>query len=409
MTETDTTLLVTVTGPDRPGVSSAVFSVLSAHGVSLLDVEQVVIRGRLTLGVVVSAPADPAPLQGELQAVAARIGMHVHTELGVDPAHGHEVSTHAVVVLGRPVGAGAFQAIARAIAGCGANIDTIRGVADYPLTGLELQVSTPGRTVREDTALRAAIAEAASGEDVDVAVDRGGLARRSKRLIVFDVDSTLIQGEVIEMLAAHAGKEAEVRAVTESAMRGEIDFAESLHRRVAVLAGLPASVVQEVGAAIELTPGARTTIRTLKRIGYRCGVVSGGFTQVISGLADDLDLDFMRANELEIVDGALTGRVVGTVVDRAEKAVSLRRFAEEAGVTLEQTVAVGDGANDIDMLTTAGLGIAFNGKPALREVADAALNYPFLDAVLFILGVTRDEVEAADAVDGLVRRVPIED
>ncbi|WP_182357824.1 phosphoserine phosphatase SerB [Tomitella gaofuii] len=409
MTETDSTLLVTVTGPDRPGVSSAVFSVLSAHNASLLDVEQVVIRGRLTLGVLVAAPAESAPLRGDLERAAVDIGMTVDVALGVDPARGHEVSTHAIVVLGRPVTASAFQAIAHAIADCDANIDAIRGIADYPVTGLELQVSTPGRSVREDAALRAAVAEAAATQDVDVAVDRGGLARRSKRLIVFDVDSTLIQGEVIEMLAAHAGKEAEVRAVTESAMRGEIDFAESLHRRVAVLKGLPSSVVEEVGAAIQLTPGARTTIRTLKRIGYRCGVVSGGFTQVIAGLARELELDFALANELEIVDGRLTGRVVGTVVDRAEKAVALRRFAEGAGVSLEQTVAVGDGANDIDMLTTAGLGIAFNGKPALQEVADASLNYPFLDAVLFILGVTRDEVEAADAVDGLVRRVPIED
>src|SRR5699024_3460075 len=161
----------------------------------------------------------------------------------------------------------------------------------------------------------------------------------SKRLIVFDVDSTLIQGEVIEMLAAHAGREAEVRAVTESAMRGEIDFSESLHRRVAVLAGLPAEVVEKVGASIQLTPGARTTVRTLKRLGYRCGVVSGGFRQVIAGVSDELDLDFVQANELEIEDGRLTGRVVGTVVDRAEKALALRRFADEAGVTLEQTVA----------------------------------------------------------------------
>ncbi|MDN5758715.1 MAG: phosphoserine phosphatase SerB [Tomitella sp.] len=409
MTDIDSTLLVTVTGPDRPGVSTAVFSVLADHGVSLLDVEQVVIRGRLTLGVLVAAPDELARLQTALEQTADELGMGMHVSLGVDPSHGHEVSTHAVVILGRPVTASAFQAISGAIAGCGANIDAIRGIADYPVTGLELQVTTVARGVREDAELRAAIAEVAATEDVDVAVDKGGLARRSKRLIVFDVDSTLIQGEVIEMLAAHAGREAEVRAVTESAMRGEIDFAESLHRRVAVLEGLPASVVAEVGESIELTPGARTTIRTLKRIGYRCGVVSGGFTQVIAGLARELDLDFVQANELEIRDGLLTGKVVGTVVDREQKALALRRFAEEAGVTLEQTVAVGDGANDIDMLSAAGLGIAFNAKPALRAVADAALNYPFLDAVLFILGVTRDEVEAADAVDGLVRRVPIPD
>ena len=255
--------------------------------------------------------------------------------------------------------------------------------------------------------LRARLVEVARSAGVDVAVERAGLARRSKRLIVFDVDSTLVQGEVIEMLAAHAGAEAEVRAVTEAAMRGELDFAESLRRRVAVLAGLPESVLDEVAARLELTPGARTTIRTLKRLGFRCGVVSGGFTRVIDGLVDELGLDFCAANELEIVDGRLTGRVVGEIVDRPGKAVALRRFADSFGVPLEQCVAVGDGANDIDMLSTAGLGIAFNAKPALREVADTALSHPYLDVVLFVLGITRDEVERADAAEGILRRVPI--
>ena len=187
-----------------------------------------------------------------------------------------------------------------------------------------------------------------------------------------------------------------MRAVTEAAMRGELDFAEALRARVATLAGLPASVLTEVADELVLTPGARTTIRTLKRLGFRCGVVSGGFTRVIAGLAEELALDFVAANELEIRDGRLTGRVVGDIVDRPGKAVALARF-----------VAVGDGANDIDMLTTAGLGIAFNAKPALAEVADTALSAPYLDVVLFVLGITRDEVERADAADGVGRRVPI--
>ncbi|MGZ4518763.1 MAG: phosphoserine phosphatase SerB, partial [Mycobacteriaceae bacterium] len=173
------------------------------------------------------------------------------------------------------------------------------------------------------------------------------------------------------------------------------------------LAGLPESVIQEVAEQLELTPGARTTIRTLRRLGFHCGVVSGGFMQVIEGLAHELELDFVAANTLEIVDGVLTGRVLGEVIDRAGKAVALRRFAAQAGVPLEQTVAVGDGANDIDMLAAAGLGIAFNAKPALREVADTALSAPYLDAVLFVLGITRAEVEAADTVDGVMRRVPL--
>ncbi|WP_280232579.1 phosphoserine phosphatase SerB [Nocardia cyriacigeorgica] len=402
----DTTVLVTVTGPDRPGVTSVLLAAMSRHQVSLLDVEQVVIRGRLTLGVLVTCPNDPEELQDELEEAMNTVGMHVEVDIDAEPARA-PVPTHAVVILGAPVTARAFSAVSRQLAALGANIDAIRGVADYPVTGMELMVSAIDTGADTDSRLRTALADVAVAEEVDVAVERAGLARRAKRLIVFDVDSTLIQGEVIEMLAAHAGVEDEVRRVTESAMRGEIDFGESLRQRVATLAGLDESVIEEVAERIELTPGARTTIRTLRRLGFRCGVVSGGFRQVIEPLAHDLELDFVQANTLEIVDGKLTGRVVGEIVDRAAKATALRKFAAEAGVPMEQTVAVGDGANDIDMLNAAGLGVAFNAKPALREIADAALSHPYLDAVLFILGVTRDEVEAADAKDGLLRRVPL--
>ncbi|MGF6885863.1 phosphoserine phosphatase [Nocardia sp. GAS34] len=406
MNQSETTVLITVTGPDKPGVTSVLLAALAHNGVSLLDVEQVVIRGRLTLGVLVSCPGDPEGLQDELEDAMASIGMQVDVEIGADSATGARLSTHAIVVLGSPVTARAFSVIARKLAGQDVNIDAIRGIADYPVTGLELMV-TALHTEAAETLLRTTLAEIAAKESIDIAVERAGLARRAKRLIVFDVDSTLIQGEVIEMLAAHAGVEDEVRRVTEAAMRGEIDFAESLRQRVATLAGLSESVIDEVAENIELTPGARTTIRTLRRLGFRCGVVSGGFRQVIEPLAHELELDFVQANTLEVVGGRLTGKVIGEIVDRPAKAVALRRFAAETGVPMEQTVAVGDGANDIDMLNAAGLGIAFNAKPALREIADAALSHPFLDAVLFILGVTRDEVEAADARDGLMRRVPL--
>lgn len=395
-----------MTGPDKPGVTSVLMGALAGRQVSLLDVEQVVIRGRLTLGVLVSVAGDPERLQEVVEQAMASVGIDVIVEVGADHA-GRRPSSHAVVVLGSPVTPKAFRALAAKLAEQGGNIDSIRGVADYPLTGLELMVSTDRDDVAADAALRKGVAEVASRYGVDIAVERGGLARRAKRLIVFDVDSTLIQGEVIEMLAAKAGREAEVAAVTEAAMRGELDFAESLHQRVAALAGLDAGVIDEVAASLQLTPGARTTVRTLHRLGYHCGVVSGGFRQVIDGLAHELELDFVRANTLEIENGKLTGRVVGEIVDRAGKARALRAFADQVGVPMEQTIAVGDGANDIDMLSVAGLGIAFNAKPALREVADAALSHPFLDAVLFILGVTRDEIEAADAADGTLRRVPL--
>ena len=399
-------VLITVTGVDRPGVTSALFEVLSAHQVDLLNVEQVVIRDRLTLGVLVSA--DPAVAAGDslrdnVTEAIHKLGLDVTIERSDDVPIIDEPSTHTIV-LGRPITAAAFGAVAHETAALGVNIDFIRGISDYPVTGLELRVSAPPEASGR---LKESLARLAAEQGVDIAVESYGLERRAKRLIVFDVDSTLIQGEVIEMLAERVGAGEAVAAITDAAMRGEIDFAESLHQRVATLAGLPAEVLDEVGAELELTAGARTTIRTLRRLGFHCGVVSGGFRQVIDPLAHELMLDFVAANELEIVDGKLTGRVVGEVIDRAGKAKALRDFAQQAGVPMEQTVAVGDGANDIDMLNAAGLGVAFNAKPALREVADASLSYPYLDAVLFILGVTRAEIEAADALDGVGRRVEI--
>ncbi|HEX3546044.1 MAG TPA: phosphoserine phosphatase SerB [Mycobacterium sp.] len=402
-------VLITVTGHDQPGVTSALFEVLSRHKVELLNVEQVVIRGRLTLGVLVAGAAEAAggpELRDEVQAAIHGVGLDVTIERSVDLPVMREPSTHTIVVLGRPITAESFGVVAREVAGLGVNIDFIRGVSDYPVTGLELRVSIPPGA---DGQLQTALARVAVDEGVDIALEDYSLARRAKRLIVFDVDSTLIQGEVIEMLADRVGAHAAVAEITEAAMRGELDFAESLSRRVATLAGLPAEVLEEVGEQIELTAGARTTLRTLRRLGFHCGIVSGGFRQVVEPLAHELKMDFVAANELEIVDGKLTGRVVGPIIDRPGKAKALRDFAAQAGVPMEQTVAVGDGANDIDMLAAAGLGVAFNAKPALREVADASLSHPYLDTVLFILGITRGEIEAADAVDGVVRRVEIPD
>ncbi|MBO0881752.1 MAG: phosphoserine phosphatase SerB, partial [Mycobacterium sp.] len=386
--------LITVTGVDKPGVTSALFEVLSGHKVELLNVEQVVIRGRLTLGVLVSAPLEAAEgiaLRDEIEAAIHAVGLDVSIERSDDLPVIREPSTHTIMVLGRPITADAFGAVAREVASLGVNIDLIRGVSDYPVTGLELRVSVPPGIGGQ---LQVALTQVAVNASVDVAVEDYSLSRRAKRLIVFDVDSTLVQGEVIEMLAAQVGAQDAVAAITDAAMRGELDFATSLRQRVATLAGLPAEVLDEVGQQLELTPGARTTLRTLRRLGYHVGVVSGGFRQVIEPLAHELMLDFVAANELEIVDGKLTGRVTGQVVDRAGKAKALRDFAHQAGVPMEQTVAVGDGANDIDMLAAAGLGVAFNAKPALREVADASLSHPYLDTVLFLLGVTRGEIEA---------------
>jgi phosphoserine phosphatase len=226
------------------------------------------------------------------------------------------------------------------------------------------------------------------------------------RLIVMDVDSTLVQGEVIEMLAEHAGCLDEVARVTEAAMRGDLDFEQSLRERVALLKGLDASALDRVYDSILLAPGARTLVRTLTRLGYRFAIVSGGFTHVTDRIAADLGIDFSAANRLEVVDGTLTGRILGPVVDRAGKAEALRRFAAEAGLTLGATVAVGDGANDLDMLSAAGLGIAFNAKPVVQQAADTAVNVPYLDAIVYLLGISREEVEAADALAGVTTPEP---
>ncbi|HEY6421817.1 MAG TPA: phosphoserine phosphatase SerB [Pseudonocardiaceae bacterium] len=404
------TLLVTVTGRDKPGVTSVLFAALTRYRVDILDVEQVVIRGQLVLGVLVGTTADPERVQEAVEQAMASVGMQVDVEVGAGVVGANtRGSTHVVLLLGRPITAWAFTETTHALAALDINIDAIRRIADYPVTGLELLVSVPSKGSDEaaDASLRSALVEIAAHGEVDVAVERVGIARRAKRLVVFDVDSTLVQGEVIEMLAARAGCEAQVRAVTEAAMRGELDFTHALRRRVALLAGLPAGVLAEVTHALELTAGARTTVRTLKRLGFRCGAVSGGFTQVVRPVAEDLGLDFCTANELEIRAGRLTGQVIGPVVDRSGKADALRQAAEHFGVPLAQCVAVGDGANDIDMLSAAGLGVAFNAKPALRKVADTTITQPFLDILLFVLGVTRDEVEAADAADGMLRRVPL--
>ncbi|MCL8025819.1 phosphoserine phosphatase SerB [Nocardioides bruguierae] len=395
------TLLVTLSGRDRPGVTSAILATLAEHGGTVVDLDQIVLRRRLILGVLVAVEGDTAPITAAVAGTAARLEMSVEVEPGTGLTVAPKAGRAHVTVLGTPLSAAAMSGITSTIAEAGANIDRIQRLASYPVTAIDLHVSgaAPER-------LRELLATEAARQQIDVAVQPAGMLRRGMRLIVMDVDSTLIQGEVIEMIAAHAGCEAEVAEVTERAMRGELDFEESLRARVALLEGVPASALHEVYDSIELAPGARTMVRTLRRLGYRFAIVSGGFTQITDRLAVDLGIHYARANQLEIVDGRLTGRVVGQVVDRAAKATALREFAAQVGVEPDATVAIGDGANDLDMLAAAGLGIAYNAKPMVRERADTAVNVPYLDTIMYLLGITREEIEAADAAAGITTPAP---
>jgi len=389
------TVLITLTGRDRPGVTSVVFSTVAAFGVEVLDIEQIVLRRRLLLGVLVTVPRDWKALRTAMERVAEELAMQVEVERGTGDNRARRTGRSHVTMLGMPLRPAAVAAVTGRIADMGANIDRIERMARYPVTAIDMQISggDPHR-------LRLVLAEEAAVQGVDIAVQPASLLRHGVRLIVMDVDSTLVQGEVIEMLAGRAGCLDEVTRVTEAAMRGELDFEQSLRERVALLAGLDASVLDRVYDDIELAPGARTMVRTLKRLGYRFAIVSGGFRQVTDRIAEDLGIDYSAANELEVSDGRLTGRVLGPVLDRAGKAQALRRFAEEAGVAQSATIAIGDGANDLDMLAAAGLGIAFNAKPAVQEAADTTVNVPYLDAIIYLLGISREEVEAADEEAG---------
>jgi len=395
------TLLVTVSGDDRPGVTSTLFDAIADVGAEVLDLEQVVVRGHLTLALLLAAGPQDLRLRGVVTSVATSLGMHVTVESGSGDNAPRRGGRAAVVVIGAPLLASAVAAVTTRIAAHGANIDRIRRLSRYPVTTVEFDISGADVAVlRGELSLEAAV------RGVDIAVAPAGLARRGRRLVVMDVDSTLIQDEVIDLLAARAGRESEVAAVTSATMRGELDFAESLRARVSVLAGLPVSVLDEVRADIRLTAGARTLVRTLKRLGFTVAVVSGGFIEIVGPLAAELGIDHAHANRLEVRDGLLTGGLIGEIVDRQGKATALRRFAAEERLPLSRTVAIGDGANDLDMLAAAGLGIAFNAKPIVRDQADTAVNVPYLDAVLYLLGITREEIEEADEADGTPTPAP---
>lgn len=383
--------LVLVSGEDRPGITEALFTTLAQFSLSIIDVEQVVIRSRLILTILITldkahaqAVEDDLSTQGE------------HLDLDVAIAFSEQKSesiaaksglTH-VVVLSQDLKPMAVSGLASAIADAGGNIERIHRTASYPVTAIEFLVSG----VRSID-LKERLASISGELDIDIAVSPGGLMRWAKKLIIMDVDSTLIAQEVIELLGAKAGVENQIRTITERAMAGEIDFEASLRERVALLKGLPLSVIDEVRAEIFLTPGARTLVSTLQKLGHTVCAVSGGFVNVIEPILITLNIKHYRANTLESENGFLTGGLVGPIIDRAAKATALRDFAAIEKVEIEQTVAIGDGANDLDMIALAGLGIAFNAKPAVRAAADSAVSAPYLDSVLYLLGIAREDVE----------------
>ncbi len=383
--------LILLSGVDKPGITQALFSTLAPFSITVLDVEQVVISDRLILTVLISCnPAHEKAIDDDLLSCASELEVDIATLFSTTSKDSSAVKKGLlhVVVLSSKLLPQSIASISAAIAQLGGNIERISRTSSSPITAIEMSIS--GTTYET---LAAALAPIAAEQSVDVCVQPGGQSRFSRRLVQLDVDSTLIQQEVIDLLADKAGVGEQVRAITESAMRGELDFAQSLRARVALLRGLPESALHEVQQEIRLTPGAHTLVSTLHLLGHSVAVVSGGFINVIEPLIASLKIKHVKANTLEISNGRLTGAVLGPIIDRAAKAQALREFAALESISMSQTVAIGDGANDLDMIAAAGLGIAFNAKPAVKAAADSSLSNPNLDSVLYLLGILRDDSE----------------
>ena len=387
------TLLIRVSGPDQLGVSAELFEVLSAIGAVVKDIEQIVVRRRLTLDVLVEVDKSDDALK-DLLLFGYQRGLNLDVE-EVDGEPTEYAEQSVVTLIGRDITPNELMLATRAISNSEGNIDRIIRLSRYPVMSYELAVNGGKLDEIKQELLRVA----AETPELDIAVQPLNLSRKAKRLVVLDVDSTLIQNEVIDLLAEQAGCGAEVSSITELAMKGEINFEESLLQRVSLLEGLDELGVERAWQNLKLTPGARTFCRTLGRLGFTTAIVSGGFSIFAERLQRELNIKHARANELEIVGGRLTGRVLGPIVTREAKAEFLCEIAEIEGVPIDQTIAVGDGANDLDMLTIAGLGIAFNAKPIVQDAANTTLRVPYLDAILFMLGVSREEIEAADSSD----------
>ncbi len=391
-------ILITISGQDKPGVTSTVSRILAEGSANILDIGQAVIHDTLSLGILVDIPEESqaAPLVKNILYSMHELGMQVRfqpirSESYADWLCHQGKERHIITLLARKVSASQISALTSIVTRHGLNIDNISRLSGrVPLDQVDdkiiacVEFSARG-SVEDISALRADFADLASEMDVDIAFQEDNMYRRTRRLVCFDMDSTLIEAEVIDELAKAAGVGDQVSAITEAAMRGELDFNESFQRRMVLLKGLDESVLKAIAEQLPVTEGAQRLISTLKNLGYKTAILSGGFNYFGRYLQAKLGIDYMYANELDIVDGKVTGKVKGDIVNGARKAELLKSLAEKEGISLKQVVAVGDGANDLPMLSIAGLGIAFRAKPLVRAEAKQSISTLGLDAILFLM------------------------
>ena len=378
--------LILVSGEDRPGITESLMQTLSAFSVTIIDIEQLVIRDRLLLTVLLSLDeAHAEAITADLGVLQEQIGLDIAIDFTQQDSTKISGETLRVVVVGDSIKPSGLAAVASQIAKLGGNISAIKRTAIDPLISIELELSIPNNSLK---AVQGALALVAIENKIDLAVEPGGLQRKSKRIVMLDMDSTLIEQEVINLLGLAAGKSLEIEAITDKAMAGDLDFKTALIERVSLLKGLDHNILSQVRDQISLTKGAKKLVDELHQQGHKVGVVSGGFIEVIEPILKSLEIDFYRANKLKIQDGVLTGEIDGPLIDSHAKRMALEEFADQEQVQLEQTVAIGDGANDLEMIKAAGLGIAFNAKPKVAAAADTTISNQDLSTVLLLMGIS---------------------
>jgi phosphoserine phosphatase len=392
-------VLITISGEDQAGLTAEVMAILARDSINVLDIGQAVIHATLSMGVLVEVPegSDRESASRAIQACAEQRGMRCRiSPVAVDSyaawVDGQGRERFIITLLARKITADQLARVTAVVAQHGLNIDSINRLSGrIPLGVLpELSKACVEFSVRgplqDSGAFRRELLEVAGALEVDLAFQQDNMYRRNRRLVAFDMDSTLIEAEVIDELARRAGVGDEVSAITERAMRGELDFAESFRARVGLLRGLDESALEDVADSLRITEGAEHLISTLRTLGYKTAILSGGFTFFARQLQARLGMDYVYANDLDIVDGCVTGEITGTIVDGARKAELLRQLADREGIDLQQVIAVGDGANDLPMLSIAGLGIAFRAKPLVKQSAEQSISTLGLDAILYLLG-----------------------